>query len=187
MLARKLLSGNKFSLVRSYTTGTGATETVPAGASMVKMTVDAGGAAGAFDNISYEPGGGGGGSRAVKSIAVIPGDTLTYTVGAIRAGRSSYGIGGNGNPSSVSGTVSGGTVAMTAGGGLGGRLAGLGGFGGTASGGDVNSIGSQGGAPEGGASASGAAGGNPPGGGGAGVIVLTSGAGARGEIKFEYS
>ena len=187
MLALKLRSGNKFSLIRTYTAGTGLTETVPAGASLVKMTVDAGGGAGAFDDVSFEPGGGGGGSRGVKTIAVIPGNVLTFTVAALKPGRSSYGIGGAGNTSSVSGTVSGGAVAVTAGGGGGGRLAGLGGAAGSASGGNVNIIGSPGDAPAGGASAAGAAPGNSPGGGGDGVIVLTSGAGARGEIKFEYS
>lgn len=194
MLAIKLRSGNKFSLVRTYTVGTAATETVPTGASMVKMTADAGGGAGAFDPLRLEPTGGGGGGRVVKTIAVIPGDSLIYTVAAARPGRSTQGNGADGLASSVSGTVSGGTVAMAAGGGKGGPLPSIAGFGGSAAGGDVNTIGGPGGTPDGGASAAGAPGGAglgaagiAPGGGGAGAETGASGAGARGQIIFEYS
>jgi len=180
---------------RTYTAGTAATETVPAGATQCVITADGGGAAGGRDSFDIG-GGGGGGSRVVKTIDVIPGDTFIYTVAALKAGRSSNGIGANGNASTVTGTVAGGSVNISAGGGLGGSDSGLDGDGGTATGGDVNTPGNAGWGSHGGNGAGGGLGGNPDagsfsngspiGGGGGGTVSTTSGSGARGEIKFEY-
>ncbi len=180
-------------VTRIYTMGAGATETVPAGVSLVKITADGPGGAGARDQIGFDPGGGGGGARCIKTIAVIPGNTMIFTVALAVDGRSSDGTGATGTASTVTGAVSGGAVAMSAGPGEGGNIGSPGG-GGTASGGDTNTAGQAGFAPDGGAGASGAAGGTSgtpagtaPGGGGRGKITGTSGPGARGQITFEYS
>lgn len=186
-------------VTRTYTSGTGATETVPTGATLVVITVDGGGGAGGY-NATTQGGGGGGGSQAIKTIAVAGGDTFTYTVGASVTGRTTQGSGSNGNASTVSGTVSGGSVSINAGAGLGGSFI-AGNLGGTATGGDTNTDGNPGDdgvdGGQGGSSASGAPGGFPaeagtsPGGGGGGsgldVGELRSGAGARGQISFSYT
>lgn len=191
---------SKFTPVtRTYTSGTGATETVPTGATQVVITVDGGGGAGGY-NATTQGGGGGGGSQAVKTIAVVGGNTFTYTVGNAVLGRTTQGTGSTGQASTVSGTVSGGSVSINAGAGFGGSFI-AGNLGGTATGGDTNTDGNPGDdgvdGGQGGSSASGAAGGFPaeagasPGGGGGGsgldVGELRSGAGARGQISFSYT
>lgn len=197
---RNFYGTSKFTPVtRTYTTGTGATETVPTGATSVVITVDGGGGAGGY-NASTLGGGGGGGSRAVKTIAVAGGNTFTYTVGASVTGRTIQGNGSTGNASTVSGTVSGGSVSINAGAGLGGGIN-AGNLGGTATGGDTNTSGDPGddgvdfgrGGNAGGGAAGGdaAVAGTSPGGGGGGsgldVGELRSGAGARGQISFSYT
>lgn len=188
-------------VTNTYTSGTGATETVPTGATSVTITVDGGGGAGGY-NSSTLGGGGGGGARSVRTIAVTGGNTFTYTVGSSVAGRSTAGTGSTGNASSVSGTVSGGSVSMTANGGAGGTTS-AGGAGGTATGGTTNTSGSAG--TSGGTTGAGGNGagggtggdwtidinGSPPGGGGGGSGLdagsVTSGTGARGQISFAYT
>lgn len=188
-------------VTRTYTSGTGATETVPTGATSVTITVDGGGGSGGY-NSSALGGGGGGGGRSVLTIAVTGGNTFTYTVGSSVAGRATNGAGTTGNASSVTGTPSGGSVSMTANGGAGGQVN-NGGAGGTATGGTTNTSGSAGDAGiadgAGGNGAGGGAGGSylgtingsPPGGGGGGSGVdagsVTSGSGARGQISFAYT
>jgi len=183
---------------RIYTTGTAATETVPVGATSVRIRVYGGGAAGGRDNTDNVQQGGGGGGFCEKVIAVAGGNTFTFTVGALVAGRSTNGDGANGNLSSVSGTVAGGAVNMTANGGEGGRGFGgsKNGAGGTASGGDSNTNGGNGITPSGGSClgpGGGAGGGLPnadgvaPGGAGAAAVSGMSGDGARGQIEFSYT
>lgn len=186
-------------VTNTYTSGTAATENVPAGATQVVITADGGGGAGGRSAV-LGGGGGGGGSRAVKTIAVTTGNTFTYTVAAAVAGRSTNGKGTDGEISLVDGTVAGGTVNIDAGGGAGASLN-ASGAAGTASGGDTNTDGIAGDAAlgidgdgNGGTGAGGGAGGIAPegagsaiGGGGAGSTSGTSGAGARGEISFAYT
>ena len=173
-----------------YTSGTGATETVPTGASSVTITVDGGGAAGGRSNTT--PGGGGGGARVLKTIAVTGGDTFLYSVGVAVVGRTTNGTGLNGNDSGVSGTVLGGSINLFAGGGGGGTTVAAG-AGGSASGGDTNTNGGAASGSTGGNGAGGGAGGiaevdgSPPGGGGGSSIGGTSGGGARGQIQFYYT
>lgn len=180
-------------VTRIYTSGTGFTETVPPGVTQVKITLDGPGGAGAMDILGSDPGGGGGGARCVRTIGCTPGQTLTCSVGPAVAGRSTDGTGATSTATTVSGTLSGGSVAMSAGPGQGGGPSAPG-AGGTASGGTTNTSGSAGSLPDGGAGASGAAGGtggtpagSAPGGGGLGRFGGTSGAGARGQITFEYT
>jgi hypothetical protein len=175
-------------VTHTYTGGSG-TETVPAGKTSVRIRVRGGGQAGSRDADGGEPGGGGGGGFCERTIAVVAGNTLSYSVGASKLGRSTDGVGATGNASSVTGTVSGGSVSMTANGGAAGA-------GGTATGGTTNTTGGAGGSPAGGAgggTGGGAGGvtngqsGTAPGGGGAGAIGGTSGTGARGEVEFYYA
>ena len=176
-------------VTNTYTSGTAATETVPSGASSCTITVDGAGGSGAADDISFQPGGGGGSARSVKAIAVTGGNTFTYTVAPQVAGVSSYANGTNGTASTVTGSPSGGSVNMSGGGGGGGLTGGAGGgAGGTASGGDTNTSGSAGGpVVSGGVAASGAAPSVAPGGGGNGAFSGTSDVGARGEVSFAYT
>ena len=104
-------------VTRTYTTGTLATETVPAGASLCTITVDGAGGAGGRDAI--DGWGGGGSGRAVGPLAVAGGNTMTYTIAPAVGGRSTNGTGTNGTASTVTGTVAGGSVNMSAGGGAG--------------------------------------------------------------------
>lgn len=181
-------------VTNTYTSGIAATETVPIGATSLTTTVDGGGGPGGRDAFNVDPGGGGGGSRSVKTIAVVGGNTLTYTVGALKAGRTTNGAAPAGNASTVSGTVSGGAVNITANGGDGGGIIGVAGLGGIATGGDVNTPGMDASGDIGGDGAGGGTGGDGAfrngtaiGGGGAGVTSGTSGSGARGEVKFAYT
>lgn len=188
-----LMGAGGFSpFTNTYTSGTGATETVPTGAKQVVITADGGGGAGGFSNSSVG-GGGGGGARSVKTLAVTGGNTFVYTVAAAAVGRTTQGSGTNGNDSQVTGSA----LGMIARGGLGGAAT-SGGSGGNASGGDTNTSGSAGSSGgNGGAGASGAAGGTAPGdgaapgggGGGSGPTFsnVISGSGARGQISFAYT
>ncbi len=183
-------------ITNTYTTGTAATENVPPGAVSVTIKVSGGGASG---NASSSPLGGGGGAECILTIAVV-GGSLTYTVAASAIRR--FGLGSNlpgnqGNASSVSGTVAGGTVNIIANGGDAPTAAGTGAAGGTGSGGNTNTPGSAGTSTTGGAGATpdggsggviGGAGLAPGGGGGpAADNNSNSGAGARGQISFAYT
>lgn len=189
----------------TYTTGTAVTETVPGGKTSVVIKAWGGGGAGAgavySGHWAFSGGGGGGGGYSEKTISVAPGDTFTLTVADQVTGLVNVN-GPDGNASTVTGTVSGGSVNMSAGGGLGGQLVGTGGVGGTASGGDTNTSGSAGAANGGAGGAAGGSGGGSggsanggsgsvPGGGGGGVNAasysLPGGNGARGQVSFTYT
>jgi hypothetical protein len=180
-------TGNTFvPITVTRTSGTGATETVPTGATSVRIRVGGGGGAGGCRGSVDSGGGGGEGGFCESTIAVIGGNTMTYTVGAAVAGRSTVGSGTNGNSSSVSGTVSGGSVSMTANGGAGGGLL-AGGAGGTASGGSTNTTGAPG-EDSGSGSAGGSGNSTQSGAGGAGSLAPDpSDDGIRGEIEFYYT
>lgn len=115
--------------------------TVPAGVYRIKCRV-IGGGGGAGGSASAKSGGGGGaGGYAEGGIDVIPGQTITITVGAGGQGGTAGNFGASGGLSSVGGfmSASGGAYGDAGGGGTG-----AGGFGGIGSGGDINSVGSDG-------------------------------------------
>lgn len=176
-------------VVHTYVSGSGATETVPAGCTSAVITGDGGGGAGACT--SSGGGGGGGSGRFVKTISVTGGNTFTYSVGArgLVVGCPANGAGGGSTV--VTGTVSGGSVSLVAAGGAGAVGSGAG-TGGGASGGDTNTSGSagqtHGAGGLGGTAASGALNGMAPGAGGAGGSVTeVAFPGAQGQIIFAYS
>jgi len=189
-------------VTRTYTTGSG-TDTVPTGATQVVIEVTAGGGGGSLGSATNGGAGGGGGGYAIKTIAVTGGNTLSYAVGAAGALRTgSAGAGNPGSSSTVSGTVSGGSVSISSTGGGGGGGSGIGGAGGGASGGDTNTAGNPGENRDGTLSGNGgdsalATGGvapsgpgDVPGAGGAGGNLtndIDSGAGGRGEIVLAYT
>lgn len=181
-------------VTNTYDSGSG-TETVPAGATSCTVSVWGSGAAGGRDVAGGNAWGGGGGGYCTRAIAVVGGDSFSYSVAASVAGRATDGDGANGNASSVTGTVSGGSVSMTANGGSGvNTSAGVGGAGGTASGGTTNTTGGTGTATTGGAGANGGAGGAaktagtaPGGGGGPCNNFGSSGGGAAGRVTFSYT
>jgi hypothetical protein len=175
-------------VTNTYTSGSG-TETVPTGASQCVITAWGGGACGAGVTGHGIPGGGGG-AQSIKTIAVTGGDTLSYSVAAYELGTGSS-LAGTGNPSTVTGTVAGGAVNMTANGGAGS-------LGGAASGGDTNTSGGNASGMNGGAGANGGSGGSggvssggspgaAPGGGGGGGNSGEGFFGAAGEISFSYT
>jgi len=142
-------------VVHQYTSGTGATETVPVGASFVVIQMVSGGASGGHGTSA-----GGGGSGAFNAIggnwngssstiAVSGGQTMTYTVGQGGAATGS-GAGNPGTATTLSGTVTGGTVTMsctagTAGGVSTGGSGGAASYTGTAGGGSGNAANVSGG------------------------------------------
>lgn len=188
------------------TPGSG-TWTVPTGVTSITIQAWGGGGAGGASTVDKDGGsGGGGGAYSSKTIAVTPGDVISYTIGA--GGTTTA---GNGNPGGTT------TVAhiptstnMSAGGGAGGTLnANPAGVGGTASGGTVNNNGSTGGNgggnsggaggnaanTAGGGGTGGAGGGNNTagsngniiGGGGGGGEQASGGTGARGQVNITYT
>lgn len=171
-------------VTRTYTTGTSATETVPAGATSCNIRDVGAGGAGGHDG-TFLPGGGGSGGYALRSIAVTGGNTFTYTVGVGGAGNGDQVAGGPGTASTVSGTVAGGTVSMSGGGGNGGGNNGAFGSGGTATGGTTNTAGNPGSASQTG----GAAVYSTYGKGGDGNLTSfgLGGAGGKGAVIFEYT
>jgi hypothetical protein len=163
------------------TSGSGATWTIPAGVTKVRITVVGGGG-----TTGSGGGGGGGGGTAIKTLTgLTPGNTLTYTVGT--AGNTSQVSSGTQTITTISAT--GGSTNSGA----------AGGAGGSGSNGDLNITGSGGGgynstdgiygtggssylgggglSSAGGGSSGGAYGGGGSGGGGAG---------ASGVVIFEY-
>jgi len=201
------LSLSGLSVTHTYTSGSG-TETVPTGASQVVITAWGPGGSGNSPSSGGNACGGGSGAYVQKTIAVTGGQTMTYTVGAggaaVVGGTVTANSGGN---TTVSGTVSGGSVAVAAGGGAAAVSGASSVAGGTASGGNTNTAGnpgtgaggagfpisgSGGNAPNGGTgganSATVANSGTAPGAGGGGVVApLNSGAGAAGKLTFAYS
>lgn len=204
-------AGNRISVVTStsftpvthtYTTPGTFSETVPAGASLVTITVDGAGAGGSKSSGIgvFDGSGGGGGSRAILlNRAVLSAEwntTLPYVVGAGGAGgTTSNAPGANGGASTVSGTLNGSGISVNAGGGFFNQT------GGTASGGTTNIPGGAGavgtsvsGAGGGGAGGgAGGAGGSVRGGGGGGSYqaggngTTNGGAGAAGRVSFAWS
>lgn len=121
-----------------HTTGSGATETIPAGASNVVIEVWAGGATGGTAGASLGGDGGGAGGYARTSVACSGLQTLTYTVGAADA-NSSCSSGTltittmtcNKGTVTAGGTATGGTQANTTGGNGTSHVGGTGGTGAT--------------------------------------------------------
>lgn len=195
----------------AFDSGSGATWTVPAGVFSVQVKVwGSGGAGGGGSASGHENGGGGSGGYAVRTYAVTPGQTFTYTVGGSVAGDADGGA--TGNASSTTWSGGGGFATMTANGGNGGSSGNTaaGGTGGTQSNGDTgsstggsgnigvnNSNGGKGGdAPGSGgtgglAQSTGNTAGNPgnaPGGGGGGSRgAANGGEGAAGRVSFTYT
>ena len=178
-------------LTVTRTSGTNATETVPTGATSVRIRVGGGGGGGGRRGSLGLGGGGGEGGFCERTIAVIGGNTLTYTVGTGGAGRATNTSGGAGSASTVSGSLLGPSadisVSMTANGGGGGFAGGAGGIGGTATGGSTDIPGNDGTAgADGGMGGTGAS--TQSGEGGYGEISPEpSGPGFRGEIEFYYT
>ena len=160
---------------------TSGTWKAPAGVTSIQCECWAGGGGGGGTNASDNGGGGGGGGEYARenTLAVTPGTTYTFTVGAAGSGGgASFSNGSNGGNT----TFPGDSVTVTAHGGGGGHSAssfGLGGAGGTGSG---NSVHFNGGSGQSGAniSAGGGSGGtgsagNPGGANGFGAAAVTGG------------
>jgi hypothetical protein len=185
------VGGAKFApVVRTYTTGTAATETIPPGCSSVTIEVWGGSASGGTANGGSQGGGGASGSytRTVVSLIGHTGATFTYTVGPGGAGSTGTNVAGHaGTASSVSGAL---ITSMNAPAGNGGQ------GGGTGTGGTPGGVGTGGNA----ANTNGNSGVNS-GTGGAGIIgvngtgnsgsqgsnTTTSLNGGTGMIIFAYS
>jgi hypothetical protein len=186
---------------QTFNSGSG-TATVPAGASNMVIAMWGGGS-------GASTAGGCGAGYSARSIAVTGGNTLAYAVGA----AGSAGIQGLVQPtaganSTLSGTVSGGSVSMTAGGAPAPNYTPSVCTGGTASGGTTNTPGSAGALPAAGVGGNGgnangpggglggagvasapANSGSPPGGGGGGNDGASSaaGSGGAGSISLSYT
>jgi hypothetical protein len=180
-------TGSTFTPVTvTRTSGTGATETVPTGATSVRIRVGGGGGGGGRRGSTTPGGGGGEGGFCERTVTgIVGGNTFTYTVGAGGAGRANNGAGTAGGTSTVSGT--GLSATMTANGGAGGLQNGTGGAGGTATNGTTNITGNAGNSgATGGAGGTGAS--TQSGEGGLGAqSPEPSEPGFRGEIEFYYT
>jgi hypothetical protein len=169
-------------IVVEFNSGTSIAYYVPAGFTLCVAEIWGGGGGGQYDQGTLPGGGGGGYSK--KTFSTSGGASLVYTVGVGGLGRNTRGTTNQGTLSRVIATG----ISMIANGG--GALS----AGGTASGGDVNTTGSIGGASGGGASPNGGGtsapnggAGNAPGGGGGGANTGYSGAGAAGRVRFTLS
>jgi hypothetical protein len=129
------LSISGLTVVHSYGGQASGTETVPTGATSCAIEAYGDGAGGSRNAGGQD---GGGGSYCKLIIAVSGGQTMSWSAGGGGNGQVGTGLGQNGAGSTVSGTVTGGTVAVVAGGGLGS------GTGGTATGGSTNTSGGTG-------------------------------------------
>lgn len=116
------------------------TWTKPAGITRVRVIVTGGGAGGGSTNDDDMAGGGGAGATAIKTIDVSSVSTVSVTVGAGLAGF------GNNSSNAVSygNSSSFGTYCTAGGGSNSGGAWAIGGYGGTASGGDINIPGGDG-------------------------------------------
>jgi hypothetical protein len=190
------LSISGLTVTRTYSTAvSGATETVPTGATNMTVNVWGGGGSGGTGSGQFLQGGGGGGGGYVvsTSVSVTGGQTFTYTVGA----GGTAGINPNNGNAGAASTVSGTGVSINAGGGQGGikqSSGAAGGAGGTASGGNTtNTAGLAGTAGAGGGGAggnSGAGNSGVPGGGSSGVTGAGTGnssPGSVGQVQFVYT
>src|SRR4051812_25043095 len=82
-------------VVSDVTPGTGKTWMIPAGVTSITVEIwGAGGAGGGSQNNTKGGGGGGGGAYSSKVITVIPGQTITYSVGTGGIGGVTNGIAG---------------------------------------------------------------------------------------------
>jgi hypothetical protein len=165
-------------VTNDYTSGSG-TENVPAGATLLTITMNGFGGDG-FKNLVVGPpgtGGGGGGYCQKVALAVSAGQSFSWSFPS-----------GNATVTSASPVVS-----LLANRGTNGSA---GGAGGTASGGDTNTTGGSGSSPTGGSSPNGGGvqttlggSGNAPGGGGAGETSTggSAGLGANGRIRFAFT
>lgn len=115
---------------------------VPSGVTRIKTRAVGGGGGAGGSASGLSGGGGGGGGYAEGYYTVVPGATLTITVGAPGAGGTAGNIGSAGGTTSVSGQLS---ATGGGGGGAGGGGTGAGGFGGAGTGGQLNSVGGDGG------------------------------------------
>lgn len=180
-----LLAVNKAaSVTHTYTTGSGAAETVPASVSSVTIEVWGPGGDGAVA-VPPNGGAGSGGYSATENLACSPGQTLTYTVGVHASTASSVSSGTltiatmtcTSGSNGINGTSSGGTAT-------GGTSVNINGSGSSTTTG-ANSTGPGGGAGGTGGVTTGNPGGAPGGGGGEGVV--TGGAGGNGQVRFTYT
>ena len=203
MSAQTLLVAGGFTPVtNTYNSGTAATETIPAGASKVVITVWSSGAGGATTGDMSNKGNSGSGSQVIKTVTgLVGGQTFTYTVGAQVSGHSGGGT-GNGTTGNDSTVVSGTdthSISLTASGGVAATTANNGGAA-SATGGDTNNAGNAGTITHGGSAPNGGAGGTgqsagsvngagPGGGGGSGDTTgsIAGGNGAGGTISFAYT
>lgn len=180
-------------VTNTYTTGTAATETAPAGATNVIIAVwgaGGGGGHGWFSDTDEQGGGGGSGGYVQSTYSISGGQTLTYTVGTGGAGSSTFlESGATGTTSSVAtGTKS--ITTMTANGGTGGTATPpTDGTGGTASGGTTLNTTGNPGASGGGAEGIIGYGSNFGGVGGDGGIGTAQGgaSGGSGKVIFYYT
>jgi hypothetical protein len=188
--AARSMGANFGTVINTYTTGTGATETVPSGATAVVIELWGGGGGGSRDNAGGIGTGGGSGAYCKKTQSVS-GGTFTYTVGTAGVGKVT--TDGNGTSAGTASTIT--SPALTANGGNPGLVSGASPVASTATGGDVNTSGNVPatnsvlgkGAPNGGADVTGAVG-STPGGGGSGNQGIGNGFnGAAGQIRFTYS
>lgn len=166
---------------------------VPTGASHLQMIAEGGGGVGGAWDGSNTGGGGGGGSRVISDYTIVSGDwgtNLSYVSGGVS--------GGNGDASSITGTISAGSFNLIAGGGFQAGSALSDGAGGNASGGNTaNNNGGGGSGGTGGTSANGSSGGAPgcpgnsgtdPGGGGGGDSCGSgNGSGGYGRVRFIWT
>lgn len=188
-------SGGFTPITRTYTTGTGATETIPSGAHTVTIETFGGAGGGGGGGPALKGGGGGGGGYSKTILALTSGNwgqTMIYSVGV---GGTAGGASVSGGPATNTSRVSSGTFTLTtmgdtANGGLAGitgAVSGAGGAGGSVSGGNTtNTTGNTGTTQGNGAVAlTGTfANGNPGGNGGA--ISGAGTAGGNGVVAFHY-
>lgn len=151
---------------------------VPTGVFLIDVEIwGGGGGGGGVGNINTTAGGGGGGGYSRSVIAVVPGQSIAYSVGTAGSAGGAGGTGGSGGSTTFS------TMAATGGAGGSPNPVGNGGIGGSGSGGSINLIGATGGSGIG--TLNGGAGGSSPFGGcggnsGAGIGGVGQGPGAGG-------
>ena len=106
-----------------FTTGTGATIAVPSGCTRAWVRGVGAGAGGGYNLAGYGTSGGSGALFEKLYTGLVPGNNLTYTVGALGAGASSAGGNANGTAGGDT-TITDGTTVCTAHGGAAGKAVG---------------------------------------------------------------
>ncbi|HLF52296.1 glycine-rich domain-containing protein, partial [Flavobacterium sp.] len=183
-----LLSGKANAQTTTETFSTSGTWICPAGVTSATVKVWGGGGSGGGSSANNNGGsGGGGGGYSTKTFAVLPGQTITYTIGT---GGTAGAVGADGNtglpttlthaPSTTSITANGGAKGIANGGAFG--------TGGTAIGGTTNTSGSDGAVGGSAPGGNGGNGGNAPSTGGSGQTnnngssgIIPGGGGGGGE------